>query len=110
MIPLVLAYIGSIVLKALYEMLDYMQENKVGVKGWWDVSRIATIKKGVIHVPLCAAWVSGGALAAVNAMSASVGLGTFEAVSVVNTVMAAWFLDSASKPMVKRLKKAGDGD
>lgn len=106
MLTLVLVYLGAVVLKWVYEMLDWMQENKATLSTWADAHKLAQIKKLLVHVPLCAAWVTGGALAAVNAMTASAGLGAVDEVTVGNTIMAAWMLDSFGKPFAKRLKKA----
>lgn len=111
MITLVLVYVGAVVLKHVYEMIDHLEaERGVGIAVWWAAHRLGLAKKFLVHIPLCAAWVTGGALAAVNAMTATAGLGAMESVTAANTIMAAWMLDSFGKPFAKRLKKASDGD
>lgn len=106
MTKLILIYAASVLLKWAYEALDAIAaDRKAGVKGWWDGAKYDQMKKLITHVPLCVAWVTGAALAAVNSIGAGVGMGEMTAVTPANTIMAAWFLDSFGKPLAKRLKR-----
>lgn len=106
MLAIVGIYIGSVLLKWGYEALSWVEANRAeGFKGWWKEASYDTMKKSITHIPLCIAWSTGAALAAVNAGVATVGLGEMESVNAANTVMAAWFMDSFGKPWAAKFAK-----
>lgn len=114
MITLVLVYVGSVLVKWGIEALDHVATDKAtreaGFKGWWELQKYDLMKKALIHVMLCPAWVSGLAMAAVNAVAAQAGLGAMEAVTPISTLLAASMLDSYGKPFAKRLKRASEAE
>jgi hypothetical protein len=111
MLTIVGIYIVSVILKWAYECIGWLQANKGkgGIKAWWADNSYDIMKKGITHIPLCIAWATGAALAAVNAGVSAVGLGAMDSVNPANTVMAAWFLDSFGKPWAAGIAKKADG-
>ena len=106
---IILAYIGAVIAKQAYEILDWLESNRgSGPAVYWAGHKFDLGKRAFFHVVLCSLWVSGLLLGMTNGALTSLGAEPLAAVNWQSTIAAGWMLDTLVKPLAKRLKKAAD--
>lgn len=106
---IILAYVGAVIAKQIYEMLDWLEANRgSGVGVYWGAHSYDIGKRALFHVVLCTLWATGLMLGVANGALTSIGADPLASVTWQSTIAAGFMLDTLAKPLAKRLKKVSD--
>jgi hypothetical protein len=104
-IPIIGAYVCSIVCNKAMNMADWCVKNKtLGAHGYFREHGWLVLKTTILHVPLFALWYSGALLPIVNEALALARIGALETVTPMSTLGAGWILDSIGTRIARYIK------